>query len=104
MEVLKCCCGKQAQEFTSWTDANPWRCFFGCVKYGRGQGCNFFQWIDPRMGERSRTVIPGLLRKLLVLTAIGASIEFFDYELLVLIAIGSIEGFDSCIHQTIVYA
>ncbi|KAH0972153.1 hypothetical protein GBA52_024309 [Prunus armeniaca] len=29
----------------------------------RGQGCNFFHWIDPRMCERLRTVIPELLRK-----------------------------------------
>ncbi|CAL8994907.1 unnamed protein product, partial [Prunus brigantina] len=80
MEVSKCCCGKQTQEFTSWTDVNLGRRFFGCAKHGRGQGCNFFQWIDdpklpvdktmnppgsidPRMCERSRTVITGLLRK-----------------------------------------
>ncbi|KAL6295015.1 hypothetical protein ACE6H2_003157 [Prunus campanulata] len=63
MKVPKCCCGKRAQEFTSLTYANPLRHFFGCAKHGRGQGCNFFQWIDPRIYERSRTIIPGLLRE-----------------------------------------
>ncbi|KAL4564507.1 hypothetical protein LXL04_028571 [Taraxacum kok-saghyz] len=47
---------------TSWTDLNPGRRFWGCPKpYST---CGFIGWIDGPMCERSKRVIPGLLRTL----------------------------------------
>ncbi|CAL8100542.1 unnamed protein product [Prunus armeniaca] len=61
-----CHCGKLARMQTSWTSSNPGRRFLVCPKSkGRGEkGCRFFQWFDAEMCERSKSLIPGLLRKI----------------------------------------
>ncbi|GER42737.1 GRF zinc finger containing protein [Striga asiatica] len=48
---------------TSWTSENPGRRFYSCKKYKDGGGCNFFAWVDGPICNRSKQVIPGLLRK-----------------------------------------
>ncbi|CAL2265036.1 unnamed protein product [Prunus armeniaca] len=61
-----CHCGKLARMQTSWTSSNPGQRFLVCPKSkGRGEkGCRFFQWFDAEMCERSKSLIPGLLRKI----------------------------------------
>ncbi|KAL4351750.1 hypothetical protein GQ457_06G019870 [Hibiscus cannabinus] len=63
-EIPKCNCGLDADLRTSWSNANPGRRFFGCSKYGAGRNCNFFLWCDPEIGNRERTVLVGLLKKI----------------------------------------
>ncbi|CAL2231282.1 unnamed protein product [Prunus armeniaca] len=59
-------CGKLVRMQTSWTTSNLWRRFLVCPKSkGNGEkGCKFFQWFDAEMCERSKSLIPGLLRKI----------------------------------------
>ncbi|CAL8106805.1 unnamed protein product [Prunus armeniaca] len=45
---------------TSWTAAHPGRRFYIC---GRNR-CRYWEWGDPQMCERSKQIIPGLLRKI----------------------------------------
>ncbi|KAG8382761.1 hypothetical protein BUALT_Bualt05G0110900 [Buddleja alternifolia] len=59
-----CYCGQLAKVKTSWTDGNSARRFFGCQSYEENGGCGFFSWLDPPMCERSKNVIPGLLRSI----------------------------------------
>ncbi|CAL9023401.1 unnamed protein product [Prunus brigantina] len=59
-KAMVCWCGKNARIQTSWTISNPGRRFAMCAK-GRG-GCDFWVWYDVEMCERSKVVIPGLLK------------------------------------------
>ncbi|CAL8998311.1 unnamed protein product [Prunus brigantina] len=66
-EAPMCCCGKAATIRTSWTDSNPGRRFSMCAAKVREtkkgfKGCQFWAWFDPAMCERSKAVIPGLLK------------------------------------------
>ncbi|KAK4838837.1 hypothetical protein QYF36_016842 [Acer negundo] len=62
----KCFCGITARRFTSWTDSNSGRCFWGCYNYRQGYGnCGFFRWYDPPMCAMSKVIIHGLLRRIL---------------------------------------
>ncbi|BFG39388.1 hypothetical protein CerSpe_256620 [Prunus speciosa] len=59
-KAMVCCFGKNARILTSWTISNPGRGFAVCAK-GRGD-CDFWVWYDMEMCERSKVVIPGLLK------------------------------------------
>ncbi|KAH7859807.1 hypothetical protein Vadar_005727 [Vaccinium darrowii] len=59
-----CYCNHLGVLRTSWTDSNPGRRFIGCHKWQEAHGCGFFVWFDPPMCERSKMVIPRLLRTL----------------------------------------
>ncbi|XP_074374320.1 uncharacterized protein LOC141714718 [Apium graveolens] len=61
-----CWCGRAAVLKTSWTDANLGRRFWGCFCFmeDRRNSCNFHFWFDPPMCQRSRMIIPGLLKKI----------------------------------------
>ncbi|CAA0810016.1 DNA topoisomerase 3-alpha [Striga hermonthica] len=59
---LDCQCGKRAVLRTSWTDDNPGRRFHSCLSWKRG-GCKFFEWEDPPICRRAKSIIPGLLRR-----------------------------------------
>ncbi|KAK4273661.1 hypothetical protein QN277_017007 [Acacia crassicarpa] len=50
-----------ASRWTSWTDGNPGRRFYGCPYYYQDGGCGFFAWHDNEFGERANTVIKELL-------------------------------------------
>lgn len=54
----KCFCGKWLAAKTAWTDANAGRRFISCER------CRFFRWLDEPLCERSRAIIPGLLRRI----------------------------------------
>ncbi|KAG8370978.1 hypothetical protein BUALT_Bualt13G0039400 [Buddleja alternifolia] len=64
METPRCDCRMASKLQCAWTDANPGRRFYGCGQYGQVGECRYFAWFDPPMCERSRHVIPGLLRSL----------------------------------------
>ncbi|BFG36172.1 hypothetical protein CerSpe_224460 [Prunus speciosa] len=55
-----CYCGKTAKIQTSWTAAHPGRRFYICGK----NRCRYWEWGDPQMCERSKQIIPRLLRKI----------------------------------------
>ncbi|XP_050215892.1 uncharacterized protein LOC126666995 [Mercurialis annua] len=60
--VLWCNCrvSRIAPLYTSWTEKNPGRRFYGCVNYKNG-GCNFFEWHDKEMTGRAQHVINNLI-------------------------------------------
>ena len=58
-----CLCGRLGKLATSCTENNPGRRFVGCQHFESGNSCGFFQWLDPPMCERSKQIIPGLIRK-----------------------------------------
>ncbi|KAG8388161.1 hypothetical protein BUALT_Bualt02G0097100 [Buddleja alternifolia] len=64
MDPSSCYCSQLRTLGCSWTSSNPGRRFYGCGQYGTVGGCNYFLWFDPPMCERSRQVIPGLLRSI----------------------------------------
>ncbi|GFP80426.1 hypothetical protein PHJA_000186000 [Phtheirospermum japonicum] len=49
---------------TSWTKRNPGRRYWACPKYGTNGYCGIFIWLDGEMCERSKQIIPGLLKKI----------------------------------------
>ncbi|KAM6599072.1 hypothetical protein CsatA_018681 [Cannabis sativa] len=60
-----CYCGIPWIVRTSWTEANPGRCFRKCrLAYEDGRGCKFFEWVDVDSCMKCRELIPGLLRKI----------------------------------------
>ncbi|PQQ04758.1 uncharacterized protein Pyn_16373 [Prunus yedoensis var. nudiflora] len=64
---MMCWCGKAATIRTSWIDSNPGRRFSMCAakvcETNKGfKGRQFWAWFDPAMCERSKAVIPGLLK------------------------------------------
>nr|KAJ0212382.1 hypothetical protein LSAT_V11C400184730 [Lactuca sativa] len=60
--MVRCFCGQMAIVRTTWTDKNPGRRFWGYPK--EDSTCGFVGWIDPQMCERSKSIIPGLLRSI----------------------------------------
>ncbi|KAK4264571.1 hypothetical protein QN277_025730 [Acacia crassicarpa] len=56
-----CECGLFARLYTSWTEQNLGRRFFGCINYKHGRGYGFFKWHDDEMGARAKDVINELL-------------------------------------------
>ncbi|KAG8386349.1 hypothetical protein BUALT_Bualt03G0139600 [Buddleja alternifolia] len=58
-----CYCARPAIRKTSWTDLNPGRRYIICDKFWEPGECNFFEFTNPPMCERSRQIIPGLLRR-----------------------------------------
>ncbi|KAI5347954.1 hypothetical protein L3X38_000841 [Prunus dulcis] len=56
-----CYCGNVVKTHTSWTVSHPGRRFQVCA---RRNGCTFWEWADPEMCDRSKHIIPGLLRKI----------------------------------------
>ncbi|CAL8992091.1 unnamed protein product [Prunus brigantina] len=57
----RCYCGNVVKTHTSWTVSHPGRRFQVCA---RRNGCTFWEWADPEMCDRSKHIIPGLLRKI----------------------------------------
>ncbi|PHT34620.1 hypothetical protein CQW23_26420 [Capsicum baccatum] len=47
---------------TSWSDNNPKRRFWSCPYYGSNK-CKFFLWRDGVVNERSKFIIPKLMKK-----------------------------------------
>ncbi|XP_027152586.1 uncharacterized protein At4g04775-like [Coffea eugenioides] len=58
-----CSCGSKTNLKTSWTDRNPARRYVECAN-GKVDGCGYWNWYDEEMCERSKQVIPGLLRRI----------------------------------------
>ena len=56
-EWPECDCGLITRRWTSWTDDNPGRRFFGCSQYGKRSHCKFFEWYDPPICPRGAEVI-----------------------------------------------
>ncbi|GER45281.1 GRF zinc finger containing protein [Striga asiatica] len=69
-----CKCLQRSIIVTSWTSENPGRRFRSCSEYENG-GCDFFSWVDPPMCNRSKQIIPGLLRKSNQLRAQNEALE-----------------------------
>ncbi|CAH9099878.1 unnamed protein product [Cuscuta europaea] len=49
----------KARLWTSWTDKNPGRRFYGCPHY-ENDGCGFFEWHDEPLTNRAKHVINDL--------------------------------------------
>ncbi|KAG8379095.1 hypothetical protein BUALT_Bualt07G0052500 [Buddleja alternifolia] len=64
MDPSRCYSSQPRTLRCSWTSSNPGRRFYGCEQYGMVGGCNYFFSFDPPMCERSRQVIPELLRSI----------------------------------------
>ncbi|KAK3020106.1 hypothetical protein RJ639_003730, partial [Escallonia herrerae] len=64
MAEVMCLCGKRSKIVTSWTYANPGRRFLSCSDFVVNGGCGYFAWLDPPTCNRSRALIPGLLRNM----------------------------------------
>ncbi|KAK4706745.1 hypothetical protein R3W88_033709 [Solanum pinnatisectum] len=47
----------------SWSDNNPGRRFWSCPYYG-ARKCNFFRWRDGLIDEKSKLIIPKLVKKI----------------------------------------
>ncbi|KAL8515281.1 hypothetical protein ACS0TY_014120 [Phlomoides rotata] len=60
-----CDCSEDARPWTSWTQENPGRRFYGCRfwRRGGGSGCQYFKWLDPPIDLRAKTVILTLLKE-----------------------------------------
>ncbi|XP_012838688.1 PREDICTED: uncharacterized protein At4g04775-like [Erythranthe guttata] len=58
-----CDCGRKLLVQTSWTSANPGRRFLSCPRRG-GTACSIFYWYDPEMCQRSKAIIPGLIKRI----------------------------------------
>ncbi|KAK5775269.1 hypothetical protein PVK06_043142 [Gossypium arboreum] len=54
-----CYCGILAALWTSWSNDNLGRRFFGCQNYGDRRYFHFFAWFDNLMSPRARIVIIG---------------------------------------------
>ncbi|KAH6757340.1 hypothetical protein C2S52_023481 [Perilla frutescens var. hirtella] len=61
-----CKCGDLEVLWTSWTQENHGRRFYGCRNYSpakeryRKKGCNHFSWYNCEMCERAKEVINGI--------------------------------------------
>ncbi|PON89622.1 Zinc finger, GRF-type [Trema orientale] len=75
MEFCKCKPSLPVVVRTLWTNENPGRRFKSCRKLQAYGGCGFFCWVDLEMCERSKRVIPGLLRRI---RDLGAEKSSFD--------------------------
>ena len=54
----RCLCGNWLVAKTAWTELNDGRRFVSCER------CRFFRWLDEPLCDRTRSIIPGLLRKI----------------------------------------
>ncbi|KAH6806486.1 hypothetical protein C2S51_031317 [Perilla frutescens var. frutescens] len=58
-----CECGITEVIWTSWTNENPGRRFYGCCNYRSSKGvipkagCNHFRWCDVEMSDRVKEVL-----------------------------------------------
>ncbi|KAK1571338.1 hypothetical protein Q3G72_015354 [Acer saccharum] len=59
-----CLCGRRARLCTSWTNTNPRRRFWGYSNFRGDVNCGYFRWHDSPICERSKQIIPGLLRRI----------------------------------------
>ncbi|PON81074.1 hypothetical protein TorRG33x02_231050 [Trema orientale] len=75
MEFCKCRPPYPVVVRMSWTNENPGRRFKSCRKLRAYGGCGFFYSVDPEMCERSKRVIPGLLRRIRDLEAEKSSFD-----------------------------
>ncbi|KAK9290541.1 hypothetical protein L1049_008711 [Liquidambar formosana] len=50
--------------WTSWTENNLGRRFYGCPNYKANGSCGYFKWLDPPICIRARRIIPGLLKRI----------------------------------------
>ncbi|KAK4257249.1 hypothetical protein QN277_006862 [Acacia crassicarpa] len=50
-----------APRWTSWSEGNPGRRFYGCPNYYEDGGCGYFEWHDGVFGQRENEVIKDLL-------------------------------------------
>ncbi|RAL44332.1 hypothetical protein DM860_017438 [Cuscuta australis] len=48
---------------TAWTKRNPGRRFWTCAGNGTRK-CKSWDWIDPKICDRAKKIIPGLLDKI----------------------------------------
>ncbi|XVF08865.1 hypothetical protein REPUB_Repub07fG0041000 [Reevesia pubescens] len=55
-------CKKKAPRWTSWTDLNPGRRFYGCPKFSASV-CGFHAWHDPKLFDRGREIILELKKR-----------------------------------------
>ncbi|XP_050232993.1 uncharacterized protein LOC126681496 [Mercurialis annua] len=60
-----CHCNQPAVLKTAWTQANPGRRFFGCQHWHQsgGGGCDYFDWFDKAMPNRTKSILLELLEK-----------------------------------------
>ncbi|KAK4853247.1 hypothetical protein QYF36_005914 [Acer negundo] len=61
---IVCVYGRKAQIYTSWTDSNLRKQFWGCTNYRGDLKSRYFRWFDPLICARSKQIIHGLLRRL----------------------------------------
>ncbi|KAG6502980.1 hypothetical protein ZIOFF_035269 [Zingiber officinale] len=63
---ILCYCGLRANLWTSWKETNPGMRFFSCPKFRVSflyeRRCDFFLWHDPKLSERTKTIINDLKR------------------------------------------
>ncbi|GLU07187.1 hypothetical protein SLE2022_241540 [Rubroshorea leprosula] len=52
----RCKCRLKSPRYTSWTETNPGRGFYGCPNFGK-KTCNFIEWHDEPMSNRAIDVI-----------------------------------------------
>ncbi|GJU21162.1 hypothetical protein Tco_1154504 [Tanacetum coccineum] len=85
--MVRCACGLEAVIWTSWTNRNPSRRFYGCPTLS--PTCvNFLRMYDPLMCQRLVQIIPGLLRSHNELEEIIAMVEEKRHKLLKFLIIG----------------
>ncbi|PON31374.1 hypothetical protein TorRG33x02_357980 [Trema orientale] len=75
MEFCKCRPPYPVVVRTSWTKESPGKRFKSRRKLRAYGGYAFFYWVDPQMCDRSKRVIPGLLRRIRDLEAEKSSFD-----------------------------
>ncbi|KAL2520315.1 uncharacterized protein Fot_24238 [Forsythia ovata] len=55
-------CGMIAVMRTTWTENNSGMRFLGCSYYRRPDTCDYFNWVNPLVYPRYKSVIDGLLQ------------------------------------------
>ncbi|KAK9274526.1 hypothetical protein L1049_021775 [Liquidambar formosana] len=63
-EANHCYCGDRSKIWTSWTDNNPGRRFYGCPNNKANGSCGYFNWLDPPICLRLKRIVPKLLRRI----------------------------------------
>lgn len=58
-----CHCGKRCKIVTSMTLKNLLRRFARCKKDRGGKGCEFFEWVDDPLCDKTRSMVVGLMIK-----------------------------------------
>jgi len=62
-EIKVCYCGQIAPLITATTSRNAGRRFFGYGNYSpTGRGCEYFEWFDNAVNDRSTEALHGLMR------------------------------------------